>query len=63
MDRERIKIQHMVDQVWQSLKENRSHIERILRGDNQDGDKLIVDATLNYVISMMNISDYDLEEE
>ena len=63
MNLDRIKAQHLADQVWQSLRNRQSDIERILDEGSQSGDDHLIRAVLGYVLARMGIIDFDLEEE
>jgi hypothetical protein len=65
MNADRIKLQHVADQVWRGIRDHREDMERI--ADNvpnlEDGDEHLIAAVFSYVLAKMDMTDIDLEDE
>ena len=67
MKSERIRVQHLEEQLWQRIRGYREDIERVAKEGpcvtgKPIGDESLVKAIFNYILVKMDIADYDLEE-
>lgn len=63
MNTQRLRAQHMEEQVWQLIRSHRGDLERIIQEGLKPDDEPLIKALCKYLISRMAIADYDLEEE